>query len=99
MDISYVQGVPLLPEPIQGEDSDIEEEDPSTLKRKTLTGPNTEGPSSSKRQKTTTTVNPADLAIQWGVSVETVLEWLQENNQVQQQKKIAKKDSRLIQRT
>ena len=33
------------------------------------------------------------------MSVETVLEWLQENNQVQQRKKIAKKDARLIQRT
>ena len=34
MDISYVQGVPLLLERIQGEDSDFEEEDPSsTLKR------------------------------------------------------------------
>ena len=73
MDISYVQGAHLLPEPIQGEESDIEEEDPSTRKRKTLTGPETEGPSdqagpsSPKRQKTTTaapnTVNPAELAV------------------------------------
>ena len=61
MDISYVQGVPLLPEPIQGEDSDFEEEDLSTLKRKnvSLTGPSTEEPSS-KRQKTQ--VYPAKLA-------------------------------------
>ncbi|KAL4581018.1 hypothetical protein LXL04_017224 [Taraxacum kok-saghyz] len=104
------QRVPLLPEPIQGEDSDIEEEDLSSRKRKILTGPNTTGPSdtagpsSPKRQKITTTdapntVNPADLAVQWGVSIETVLEWLQENNQVQKQNKIAKNDSRLIQRT
>ena len=90
MDISYVQGNHLLPDPIQGEDSDIEEEALSSRKRKTLTGPETEGPSDqagpSKKQKTTdspNTVIPADLAVQWGVSVETVLEWLQENNQVQ----------------
>ncbi|KAL4583301.1 hypothetical protein LXL04_007871 [Taraxacum kok-saghyz] len=90
-----------------GEESDIEEEPLSTRKRKTLAGPESEGPSgtagsSSKKQKTTAapnTVNPAELAVQWGVSVDTVLEWLRENNQAKQQRKIAKKDARLIQRT
>ena len=37
--------------------------------------------------------------MQWGVSVDTVLDWLRENNQVKQQRKIAKKDARLVQRT
>ena len=101
MNISYVQGDHLLPDPIQGEDSDIEEEALSTRKRKTLTGPESEGPSGtagpSKKPKITTdapnTVDPADLAVQWGVSIEIVLDWLRENNQVKQQRKIAKKDA------
>ena len=66
MDISYVQGDHLLPDPIQGEESDVEEEAISTRKRKTLTGPGPEtevsseraGPSS-KKQKTTDAPTPS----------------------------------------
>jgi hypothetical protein len=95
MDMSFVQCIPLPS--VQGRDNNHGEEDASlSLKRKQ---PERSTPelSPSKRQKQV--VHPAELAAQRNLSLETVREHLEENNQVQQNKKIANKDSRLIKRT